>query len=82
MNKKNLFEKILVIIEPHVKNAEAFQSATPETNIIDDLKVNSARLVDIIIALEDEFGVEIDDESADNMQTLGDAVSMLMEKSK
>ncbi len=82
MNETEIFERTLNIIKPHVKNSAMIQSATLETNIIHDLKVNSARLVDIIISLEEEFGIEIDDESADKMQTLGDAVSMLMEKSK
>jgi acyl carrier protein len=82
MNEKEIFDRMIKVIEPHIKNAEVFQGATYKTNIIDDLRVNSARLVDIIISLEDEFDIEIDDESADNMQTLGDAVSILMEKFK
>ena len=42
--------------------------------------MNSARLVDIILAFEDEFGIEVDDESADRVRTLGDAVQMILRK--
>jgi len=36
--------------------------------------------VDIILAFEDEFGIEVDDESADKVRTLGDAVQMILAK--
>jgi len=53
--------------------------ADPETHVLDDLKVNSARLVDIIIAFEDEFEVEISDDDVDELVTLGDAVRVIMQ---
>ena len=40
----------------------------PETNILDDLKVNSARLVDVVLAFEDEFDIEIADEDVDAVE--------------
>jgi acyl carrier protein len=63
-----------------VKNATAFAEASDSTRIIEDLGVNSARLVDIILAFEDEFGIEVDDDSADKVRTLGDAVQMIQQK--
>ena len=54
-----------------MKNATAFESANDGTRIIEDLGVNSARLVDIILAFEDEFGIEVDDDSADKVQDAG-----------
>ena len=56
------------------------QRGDRRTRIIEDLGVNSARLVDIILAFEDEFGIEVDDESADRVRTLGDAVQMILQK--
>ena len=38
------------------------RSASETTHILDDLKVNSARLVDVVLAFEDEFDIEIADE--------------------
>ena len=68
------------IIKPFVKNEEVFQQANESTNLLHDLKVNSERLIDIILNLQDEFDLEIEDEDADSVDTVGDAVSLIMEK--
>ena len=80
MDSAAAFEKVIGIIKPFVKNIEAFKAPTDATRIIEDLGVNSARLVDIILAFEDEFGIAVDDESADRVRTLGDAVHMILLK--
>ncbi len=80
MDTTTAFGKVLGIIKPFVKNQAALDGATDNTRIIEDLGVNSARLVDIILAFEDEFGIEVDDDSADKVRTLGDAVQMILQK--
>jgi acyl carrier protein len=80
MDNAAAFEKVVGIIKPFVKNQNAFAQPSEGTRIIEDLGVNSARLVDIILAFEDEFGIEVDDESADKVRTLGDAVQMIQRK--
>jgi len=80
MDNAAAFAKVVGIIRPFVKNQEAFAQPTDATRIIEDLGVNSARLVDIILAFEDEFGIEVDDDSADKVRTLGDAVQMIQKK--
>jgi acyl carrier protein len=80
MDSSTAFAKVVGIIKPFVKNAAALESANDGTRIIEDLGVNSARLVDIILAFEDEFGIEVDDDSADRVRTLGDAVQMILSK--
>lgn len=80
MDNAELFQQVLTILKPFVKNEEALKNATDETKILDDLQVNSARLVDIILAMEDEFDIEIDDEAADKVRTLGDAVAVIVAK--
>ena len=80
MDSATAFGKVVGIIKPFVKNATAFAEASDNTRIIEDLGVNSARLVDIILAFEDEFGIEVDDDSADKVRTLGDAVKMILQK--
>jgi acyl carrier protein len=80
MESSTTFAKVVGIIKPFVKNQQAFAQPTGGTRIIEDLGVNSARLVDIILAFEDEFGIEVDDESADKVRTLGDAVSVIQLK--
>jgi acyl carrier protein len=51
-----------------------------ERSILKDLQVNSARLVDIVIEIEDKFGIEVKDGDADAIRTVGDAVALVMTK--
>ncbi len=80
MEQSAVMEGVVKILTPWVKNEDALQAVGMETNILDDLKVNSARLVDVVIAFEDEFDIEIDDEDVDTVNTVGDAVKLISEK--
>jgi acyl carrier protein len=75
-----VMKQIVEIVTPFVKNKSALASITPETSILDDLKVNSARLVDIVLAFEDVFEIEIDDDDADKVRTIGDATKLVLAK--
>jgi acyl carrier protein len=77
----DVFKRVIKIIRPFAKNQEALATVSPETKILDDLKVNSARLVDIILELENEFEIELGDEDADRVRTVGDAVEIIAAKS-
>jgi len=77
MNKKQIFSEVLTIIKPYVKNEDTLKSAVDSTRFIGDLKINSARLVDIIIDFEDKFEVTISDDEAELIQTVGDAVALI-----
>ncbi|MCF6300201.1 MAG: acyl carrier protein [Proteobacteria bacterium] len=80
MNPTEIFEKVKTIVSPYCKNKEALESATNETSFLDDLSVNSARLVDIVIDFEDEFDIEVSDDEADKIRTIGNAVVVIQEK--
>ena len=77
MNRQEIFGKVIEIIRPFVKNQEAFDSVDESTNILEDLRVNSARLVDIVLDFEDAFDIEVDDDDADAVNTVGDAVQLI-----
>jgi acyl carrier protein len=74
------FDKVIGIIKPFVKNTSALETAGAATRLQEDLGVNSARLVDIVLAFEDEFNIAIDDAAADRVRTLGDAVTVIQEQ--
>ncbi|MCK9432841.1 MAG: acyl carrier protein, partial [Candidatus Omnitrophica bacterium] len=74
MDEKKIFEEMVNILKDYAKNQDVLAKATMETHILNDLKVNSARLVDVIIRCEDVYGISIDDEEADVIRTIGDAV--------
>ncbi len=80
MTREEIFAKVIEIIKPFVKNQEALDAVEEDTNILQDLKVNSARLVDIILNFEDEFDIEVEDEDADAVNTVGDAVELIQAK--
>lgn len=48
-----------------------------ETSFRDDLNADSLDLVELIMALEDEFGLEIEDEDLDSIKTIGDAMEYI-----
>ena len=80
MDQSEVMERVVKILTPWVKNEEALAKVSMETNILDDLKVNSARLVDVVIAFEDEFDIEIADEDVDKVNTVGDSVTLISGK--
>lgn len=82
MNASDAMAKVLTIIGPFAKNTEALKTASATTSILGDLGVNSARLVDIILAFEDEFDIAIDDETADKIRSIGDAVEQIVALTK
>ena len=80
MEESKIFEEMVNILRPYTKDPALLEKATKETHILNDLKVNSARLVDVIIKCEDVFGITIDDDEADKIGTIGDAVSVIAMK--
>ncbi len=54
----------------------------PESSFVDDLGADSLDTVELVMALEEEFGIEIPDEDAEKMTTVGEAMKYIEEKSK
>jgi acyl carrier protein len=80
MDRAEVMKRVIEILTPWVKNEEALASVSMETRILEDLKVNSARLVDVVITFEDEFDIEIADEDVDEVTTIGDCVTLIAAK--
>jgi acyl carrier protein len=78
MNEQQVFDKVVTILKPFVKAPDALATANMETSILKDLKVNSARLVDVVLEIEDAFEIEVKDEDADKVKTIGDAVNLIL----
>jgi acyl carrier protein len=80
MDENKIREEFVNILRAYVKDPELLDKVSDTTHILNDLKVNSARLVDIIIKCEDVYGISIDDDDADKIRTIGDAVTVIKDK--
>ena len=70
-----MFEKIKIIVVEQL--GVSADEVTLEASIIDDLGADSLDIVELVMAFEEEFGVEIPDEAAEKIATIGDIVSYL-----
>ena len=56
------------------------EEVVPEASFVDDLGADSLDTVELVMAFEEEFGAEIPDEDAEKLQTVGDAIKYVSEK--
>ena len=77
MNTEEVFEKVKGIIVEQLGVAEA--SVTMEASFIDDLGADSLDIVELVMALEEEFDIEIPDADAEIVTTVGDVVEYIKE---
>lgn len=80
MDDQTIFAKMVDILKLYTKDPSLLDKATKDTHILNDLKVNSARLVDVIIKCEDVFGITVEDDEADKIGTIGDAIAIIKTK--
>ena len=74
----NTFEKISALMAEQLGIDKA--SITPESEIIKDLGADSLDVVEMLLDLEKEYGVEITDEQAADLKTVGDIVNLVENK--
>lgn len=80
MEREEIIERIKSIIKPFTKETEAFDNLSESTDFINDLKINSANLVDIVLDIEDAFQVVIDDQSMEKMLDVKSAIAIIESK--
>ena len=70
-----VFEKVREIIANQLNKDASI--ITLETHLVDDLGADSLDAVELIMALEDEFGMEIEDDAAQSIKSVGDLVNYI-----
>ena len=80
MTREDLIISLQKIVKPYVKDQNAFNNLSEETDFINDLKINSANLVDVILDVEDEFDIEIDNDSMEKMLSVKAALDIIETK--
>ena len=77
MSSEEVFEKVKKIIVNQLGVADT--AVTLEASFIDDLGADSLDIVELVMALEEEFDMEIPDEDAEKVVTVGDVVDYIKE---
>ena len=77
MSSEEVFEKVKAIIVEQLQVNE--ETVTEESSFIDDLGADSLDLVELIMALEEEFGIEIPDADAEKVVSVADVVNYIKE---
>lgn len=78
MAEKSIEDKVRdIIVEQLSVNPE---QVTPEAKFIDDLGADSLDVVELVMAFEEQFSVEVPDEDAEKLQTVGDVIKYIEEK--
>lgn len=80
MDKTEIIQRLKTIVKPFVINKDAFESIDENTDFIKDLNINSANLVDIVLDVEEAFGIEIDNQSMERMLTVKATLNIIETK--
>ena len=74
MTDQQIFDRIVTIIQE--RQGEDF-IVTENLSLKDDLNADSVDLMEFVLTIEDEFGIEIDDEEIDNLQSVADVLAII-----
>ena len=74
MTEQQIFARIVTIIQE--RQREDFV-VTENLSLKDDLDADSVDLMEFVLTIEDEFGIEIDDEEIDNLQSVADVLAII-----
>ena len=75
----DVINRVKKIVVEHLSVEE--ESISDNSSFIDDLGADSLDTVELVMAFEEEFGIEIPDDAAETIQTVGDAVKFIEENS-
>lgn len=80
MDKNEIIAELKKIVKPYINNQEAYDNLTESTDFINDLQINSANLVDVILDIEDQYGIVMDTVSMEKMVDVQSALDIIKTK--
>lgn len=80
MDRNEIFEKVKKAVVEQLDVRE--EEITEESTFVQDLGADSLEVVEIVMALEEAFSIEIPDDEVDQIKTVGDAVQFIESKLK
>lgn len=80
MTEEEIYLKLVPIVTTYLPEDVAGTEINPESDLTQELNINSAHLVDIVLDVEDAFDVEFANEDMESLRTLNDAVAIIKKK--
>lgn len=80
MSKEEYYQKLKDIIGPYLPEDVSVDAIGMDSHLVNELNINSANLVDIILDVEDEFDIILENADMDAMQTVRDAMELISKK--
>jgi len=80
MTKEAIIAALKMIIKPYSEETTVLETLSENTDFIKDLRINSANLVDIVLDVEEKFGIEIDNDSMAKMLTVQATIDVIQSK--
>lgn len=77
MERSEILEKLKEVMKPYISSEIDTNNIDESKDLINDLKVNSAHIVDIVLDIENEFDVMVDDDSIEKMTTVGASIDII-----
>ncbi len=80
MDRIAILSELKKVLAPYTEDKAMLEGINEQTDLIKDLKINSANLVDIIIDAESQYNIEIDFDAAEKMYNVGNCIDVIAEK--
>ena len=80
MGDEAKYQNLRDIIKIYLPEDVSVDDITRDSNFLEELNINSANLVDIVLDVEDTFDIQLENEDMDQMQTVNDAINIINKK--
>ena len=80
MKEEEYYQQLKGIVQPYLPEDISIDDISPNSHFINELNINSANLVDIVLDVEDTFAITLENDDMDEMQTVNDALAIINKK--
>jgi acyl carrier protein len=79
-NDAELYEQIRLVLKEVIPKGAQPDNISAQTRLLEDLNIDSIHAVDLVVSLEDTFGIRIEDGLIETLKTVGDVVALVRRK--
>ncbi len=80
MTSDDIYNQLKDIIKVYLPEDVSVDNITPESHLIQELNINSAHIIDVVLDVEDTFDIEIQDNELQALDTVSNAIALIQEK--